>query len=91
MPIIEKKSGLRLNRDFYIGYCPERINPGDKNHPFENNVKVVSASTPEALDTIAYVYSQVVTEGIYKAPNIKTAETAKLFENAQRDVRNNFV
>ncbi len=86
VPIIEKKSGLRLNRDFYIGYCPERINPGDKNHPFENNVKVVSASTPEALDTIAYVYSQVVTEGIYKAPNIKTAETAKLFENAQRDV-----
>ncbi|GAB5506734.1 MAG: nucleotide sugar dehydrogenase [Rhizobiaceae bacterium] len=86
IPILEKFSGLRSATDFAVGYSPERINPGDTTHTFEQIKKVVSAQTPEALKIVAEVYGSVVTAGIYEAPNIKTAEAAKVIENTQRDL-----
>lgn len=86
IPIIEKASGLKLNRDFTVGYSPERINPGDRVHTVDKITKIVSASTPEALDRVEKVYSSVITAGTYRAPSIKVAEAAKLIENTQRDV-----
>lgn len=86
MPIIEKYSGLKCGRDWKIGYSPERINPGDKKHSVENIVKVVSAIDNESLEKISAVYSKIVKAGIHKAPNIKTAEAAKVIENIQRDL-----
>jgi UDP-N-acetyl-D-galactosamine dehydrogenase len=84
--VLEELSGLTYNTDFFVGYSPERINPGDKVHTLENVVKVVSGSTPEALETVASVYELVVEAGVHRAPTIKVAEAAKIIENTQRDV-----
>ena len=86
VPIIEKHSKLKLNKDFSIGYSPERINPADKEHKFENITKVISASNKSALTQIDKVYKSVVKAGIYKASTIKVAEAAKVIENTQRDL-----
>lgn len=86
IPVLEKFSGLINKKDFYVGYSPERINPGDKVHTFENITKVVSGQTSEVLDVVAEVYSTVVKAGIHKASSIKVAEAAKVIENTQRDV-----
>ncbi len=86
IPILEGVSGLKYNEDFYVGYSPERINPGDKVHTLQNVVKVVSGSTPEALEAVAQVYEMVVEAGVHRAPTIKVAEAAKIIENTQRDV-----
>jgi UDP-N-acetyl-D-galactosamine dehydrogenase len=86
IPVLEELSGLTFNTDFFVGYSPERINPGDKVHTLENVVKVVSGSTPEALETVASVYELVVDAGVHRAPTIKVAEAAKIIENTQRDV-----
>ena len=86
VPILEKFSKLSLNKDFSVGYSPERINPADKTHKFENIKKGVSASNLQALDLIEKVYGSVIKAGIYKAPNIKVAEAAKVIENTQRDL-----
>ena len=86
IPVLEELSGLTYNTDFFVGYSPERINPGDKVHTLENVVKVVSGSTPEALETVASVYELVVDAGVHRAPTIKVAEAAKIIENTQRDV-----
>ncbi len=86
LPILEKQSGLKLGRDFKIGYSPERINPGDKEHTVDKILKVVSGCDDEALENIAAVYGAVITAGIYKATTIKVAEAAKVIENTQRDL-----
>lgn len=86
LPVLEAGSGLTAGRDFWIGYSPERINPGDKQHRFETITKVVSAQTPEALDIVANVYGSVIRAGIHRAPSIKVAEAAKVIENTQRDL-----
>ena len=86
IPIIEKISGLTFNKDFFVGYSPERINPGDKQHRLESILKVTSGSTPEAADYIDSVYASIITAGTYKASCIKVAEAAKVIENTQRDV-----
>src|SRR5699024_5013010 len=86
VPILEKYSGLVCGKDFFVGYSPERINPGDKVHTFETITKVVSGQTPEVLEVVADVYSSVVTAGVHKASSIKVAEAAKVIENTQRDV-----
>jgi UDP-N-acetyl-D-glucosamine/UDP-N-acetyl-D-galactosamine dehydrogenase len=85
-PILEQCSGLKVGADFNVGYSPERINPGDKQHRLESIVKVVSAQNPETLDIIADVYGAVVKAGIHRAPSIKVAEAAKVIENTQRDL-----
>lgn len=86
IPVVEKTSGLTLNKDFFAGYSPERINPGDKLHTVEKIKKVTSGSTPETADFIDNVYNSVLTNGTHKAPSIKVAEASKIIENAQRDV-----
>ncbi|MFW5411744.1 nucleotide sugar dehydrogenase [Aerococcus urinaeequi] len=86
IPILEEESGLKHGVDFQVGYSPERINPGDKVHTLENIVKIVSATTDEALDELAKVYELVIKAGIHKAPSIKVAEAAKVVENSQRDL-----
>jgi UDP-N-acetyl-D-galactosamine dehydrogenase len=86
IPILEKFSGLKAGPDFSVGYSPERINPGDKNHRFETITKVVSALDARTLDIVADVYGSVVTAGIHRAPSIKVAEAAKVIENTQRDL-----
>jgi len=86
IPILEKISGLNLNSEFWVGYSPERINPGDPTHRFESIVKVVSGSSDQALDLVDDLYSSVVTAGTYRAPSIKVAEAAKVIENTQRDL-----
>jgi UDP-N-acetyl-D-galactosamine dehydrogenase len=86
MPILEQCSGLKVGADFNVGYSPERINPGDKQHRFESIVKVVSAQNAETLDIIADVYGTVVKAGIHRAPSIRVAEAAKVIENTQRDL-----
>jgi len=86
VPILEKRSGLVFNVDFFAGYSPERINPGDKAHTVTTILKVVSGSTPEALDRVDAVYRAVITAGTYRAESIKVAEAAKVIENTQRDV-----
>ncbi|ABD06263.1 UDP-glucose/GDP-mannose dehydrogenase [Rhodopseudomonas palustris HaA2] len=86
LPVLEQASGLLAGVDFKVGYSPERINPGDKNHRFETITKVVSAQDAESLDIVADVYGSVVTAGIYRAPSIKVAEAAKVIENTQRDL-----
>ncbi len=85
-PVLERESGLTAGRDFFLGYSPERINPGDKLHSFTKITKVVSGQTPAVLELLAEVYGSVVSAGIHKAPNIKTAEAAKVIENTQRDL-----
>jgi UDP-N-acetyl-D-galactosamine dehydrogenase len=86
VPIIEKFSGLKMVTDYKIGYSPERINPGDKEHTISTIVKVVSGCCAESLDTIAKVYELVVKAGVHKASSIKVAEAAKIIENTQRDL-----
>ncbi len=86
VPILEQESGLQIGTDFSVGYSPERINPGDQNHRFEVIEKVVSGSDDETLNTVAEVYESVVTAGVHRAPDIKTAEAAKVIENTQRDL-----
>ncbi len=86
VPIIEQHSGLKLNQDFFVGYSPERINPGDKGHRVTNIIKVTSGSTDEAADFIDELYKMVVTAGTHRARSIKVAEAAKVIENTQRDV-----
>src|SRR5205085_5506725 len=86
VPVIEKISGLKMVEDYKIGYSPERINPGDKEHTISTIVKVVSGCCNESLDTIAKVYELVVKAGVHKASSIKVAEVAKIIENTQRDV-----
>ncbi|TAA46807.1 Vi polysaccharide biosynthesis UDP-N-acetylglucosamine C-6 dehydrogenase TviB [Corallincola spongiicola] len=86
VPILEQTSGLTFNTDFYVGYSPERINPGDKEHGVTDILKVTSGSTPEAAEFIDSVYSQVITAGTHLAPSIKVAEAAKVIENTQRDI-----
>lgn len=86
VPVLERVSGLKSGKDFYIGYSPERINPGDKEHVFTRIKKVVSGQTPEVLDIVADVYASVVEAGVHKAPSIKVAEAAKVIENTQRDL-----
>lgn len=85
-PLLEQTSGLKLNQDFFIGFSPERINPGDTVHTIENIVKVTSGSTPEAAEIIDSLYASVLTHGTHKAQSIKVAEACKLMENCQRDV-----
>lgn len=86
VPVLESISGLRFNEDFFAGYSPERINPGDKEHRVTNIKKVTAGSTPEAAELIDQLYSQIVTVGTHKAPSIRVAEAAKVIENTQRDV-----
>lgn len=86
IPVIEKISGLKFNEDFYAGYSPERINPGDKEHKVTSIKKVTSGSTPEIAETVDQLYSSVITAGTYKASSIKVAEAAKVIENTQRDL-----
>ena len=86
IPILEEASGLRTGRDFFVGYSPERINPGDGEHGFTQVVKIVSAGDPATLETIARIYETVVAAGVHRAPSIRVAEAAKVIENTQRDV-----
>ncbi|MFZ1528401.1 MAG: nucleotide sugar dehydrogenase [Ferruginibacter sp.] len=86
VPVIEQLSGLKMRADYKIGYSPERINPGDKEHTISSIVKVVSGCSPESLDTIAKVYELVVKAGVHRASSIKVAEAAKIIENTQRDL-----
>ena len=86
LPVVEQISGLIFNKDFYAGYSPERINPGDKEHTVEKIKKVTSGSTPEIADIIDNVYNTVLINGTHKAPTIKVAEASKIIENSQRDV-----
>ena len=86
VPVLEAVSGLKFNTDFFVGYSPERINPGDKSHRLADIVKVTAGSTPETADLVDAVYSRIVTAGTHKAPSIQAAEAAKVIENIQRDV-----
>jgi UDP-N-acetyl-D-galactosamine dehydrogenase len=86
VPILEKVSDLTFNRDFYVGYSPERINPGDKQHRVTNILKVTSGSTPEIAEKVDALYKSIITAGTHKASSIKVAEAAKVIENTQRDV-----
>ena len=91
LPVVEKVSGLKFNEDFFAGYSPERINPGDKLHTVEKIKKVTSGSTPEIGEYVNEVYSSVITAGTHLAPTIKVAEAAKVIENSQRDINIAFV
>lgn len=91
LPIVEEISGLKFNQDFFAGYSPERINPGDKEHTVEKILKVTSGSTPEVGEIIDQVYSSVIAAGTHLAPTIRVAEAAKVIENAQRDINIAFV
>lgn len=85
-PILESVSGLKLNEDFFLGYSPERINPGDKEHTVDKILKITSGSTPETADLVDEIYNSVLLNGTHRAPTIKVAEAAKILENTQRDV-----
>jgi UDP-N-acetyl-D-galactosamine dehydrogenase len=91
VPILEKHSGLKWKQDFHVGYSPERINPGDKDHTFTKILKVVSGDDAETLEKVAELYSSVVKAGVFKASSIKVAEAAKVIENTQRDLNIAFV
>ena len=86
VPVLEKASGMKWKRDFFVGYSPERINPGDRKHTFTTILKVVSGDTPETIEKVASIYAAVVTAGVHRAPSIKVAEAAKVIENTQRDI-----
>ena len=86
LPVVERVSGLKFNKDFYAGYSPERINPGDKEHTVEKIKKVTSGSTPEIADIVDRIYNSVLINGTHKAPSIRVAEASKIIENSQRDV-----
>ena len=91
VPVLEKVSGLKFNQDFYVGYSPERINPGDKEHTVEKILKVTSGSTPEIGKKVDSLYASVIEAGTHLAPTIKVAEAAKVIENSQRDINIAFV
>lgn len=91
VPILEKYSGMKYNKDFFCGYSPERINPGDKLHTFQKIMKVTSGSNPEVAELIDMLYSSVIEAGTYKAASIKVAEAAKVIENTQRDINIAFI
>ncbi|MGC6415406.1 MAG: nucleotide sugar dehydrogenase [Bacteroidia bacterium] len=91
VPVLESVSGLKMNVDFFVGYSPERINPGDKERTVTKILKVTSGSTPEAAEVIDTLYKKVITAGTHKAPSIKVAEAAKVIENSQRDINIAFV
>ncbi|MDH7913010.1 nucleotide sugar dehydrogenase [Winogradskyella sp. SYSU M77433] len=91
IPVLEKVSGLKFNKDFYAGYSPERINPGDKKHTVTKILKVTSGSTPEIAERVDQLYKKVITAGTHLAPSIKVAEAAKVIENSQRDINIAFV
>jgi nucleotide sugar dehydrogenase len=91
VPVIERNSGLKFNQDFFAGYSPERINPGDKVNTLTKIKKVTSGSTPEIAERVDKLYSSIITVGTHKAPSIKVAEASKIIENAQRDVNISFV
>jgi UDP-N-acetyl-D-glucosamine/UDP-N-acetyl-D-galactosamine dehydrogenase len=91
VPILERGSGLKLNDDFYCGYSPERINPGDKEHTVTKILKVTSGSTPEIAEVIDQLYKSIILAGTHKAPSIKVAEAAKVIENSQRDLNIAFI
>lgn len=86
VPILERASGLAFNTDFFVGYSPERVNPGDREHRLATVIKVTSGSTPEAADAIDALYGEIVTAGTHRAPSIEVAEAAKVIENTQRDI-----
>lgn len=86
IPILEKESGLKWKQDFFVGYSPERINPGDKEHTLTKILKIVSGDTPETLEKVAALYELIVEPGVHRASSIKTAEAAKVIENTQRDL-----
>jgi len=86
IPVIEQESGLKWKRDFFVGYSPERINPGDKEHSLTKIIKIVSGDTQETLDRIAKLYESIIEPGVHRASSIKTAEAAKVIENTQRDL-----
>jgi UDP-N-acetyl-D-galactosamine dehydrogenase len=86
IPILEKHSGLKWQQDFFVGYSPERINPGDKEHTLTKILKIVSGDTPETLDKVAKVYEKIIEPGVHRASSIKAAEAAKVIENTQRDL-----
>ena len=91
VPVLEKFSGLKFNRDFFCGYSPERINPGDKEHTLTKILKVTSGSTPEAAEIVDALYNSILTAGTHKASSLKVAEAAKVIENSQRDLNIAFV
>lgn len=91
VPVLEKVSGLKFNEDFFCGYSPERINPGDKEHTVTNILKVTSGSNPEIAEVVDQLYKSIITAGTYKASSIKVAEAAKVIENSQRDINIAFV
>jgi UDP-N-acetyl-D-galactosamine dehydrogenase len=91
VPVLERVSGLKYNEDFYCGYSPERINPGDKEHTVTKILKVTSGSTPEIADFIDGIYKSIISAGTHKASSIKVAEAAKVIENSQRDINIAFV
>lgn len=91
VPVLERDSGLKFNKDFYCGYSPERINPGDKEHRLQNIKKIVSGSTPDTAQSLNILYSSIISAGTHLAPCIKVAEAAKVIENSQRDINIAFV
>jgi UDP-N-acetyl-D-galactosamine dehydrogenase len=91
VPILERASGMRWKNDFFVGYSPERINPGDKEHTLERIVKVVSGDTPETLEKVSALYGAIITAGVRRASSIQVAEAAKVIENTQRDLNIAFV
>lgn len=91
VPVLERVSGLKFNEDFFVGYSPERINPGDKEHTVAKILKVTSGSTPEIAEQVDAIYKSVITAGTFKAATIKVAEAAKVIENSQRDINIAFV
>ena len=86
IPVLERESGLRWKQDFFVGYSPERINPGDKEHTLTKILKIVSGDTPETLDKVASLYEKIIVPGVHRASSIKAAEAAKVIENTQRDL-----
>ncbi|MFG6439509.1 nucleotide sugar dehydrogenase [Roseateles sp. LKC17W] len=86
IPVLERESGLKWKQDFFVGYSPERINPGDKEHTLTRILKIVSGDTPETLDVVAKVYEKIIVPGVHRASSIKAAEAAKVIENTQRDL-----
>ena len=86
IPVLERESGLKWKQDFFVGYSPERINPGDKEHTLTKILKIVAGDTPETLDKVAKLYEAIIVPGVHRASSIKTAEAAKVIENTQRDL-----
>jgi len=91
VPVLERESGMKFNKDFFCGYSPERINPGDKEHRLTSILKIVSGSTPATLDAVAALYGSILKSGLHRASSLKVAEAAKVIENSQRDINIAFV